>query len=292
MRYSFKLSLTACIVAALSACQTTPTNNYLDAEARPHIKEVDSVLIAKQNQVGADIKTSQLSKYLQGHIVPVLFDIGLNTIRTDKAKKYVTPVREALAEYDFTADIKEEFNQALAESGVAGADGLKVLRNEPLGFRPAYISQSTADAVLFVDVNYAFSPKFDNLNISSNVMLYPINPALSPYKERPDTDRYIEYSDNIYRNSFMASIPAGLGEESKTSENAAAWAALSEAELMEKLQDASTRLAASIAADLLVDELPEEEMETWDDGSDDLSSKPIDIDTDYPDYSEEGQTEG
>jgi len=41
-----------------------------------------------------------------------------------------------------------------------------------------------------------------------------------------------------------------------------------------------------IAADLSVDELPEEQVEAWDDGSDDLSTKPIDIDTDYPTYSE------
>jgi len=243
-------------------------------------------LIAKQNEVGADIKTSQLSKYIQGHIVPVLFDIGLNTVRTKNAKKHVTPIRETLSDYDFTADIREEFNQALAESSLEGADELKVLRYEPAGFRPAFISRSTADAVMFVDVSYAFTPKFDNLNVSSEVMLYPINPLLSPYKEKPDTDRYIEYSDNIYRNGFLASIPMDLGEDAKTSERAAAWAALSEEELLEKLQDAASKLAVSIAADLSVDELPEEQMEDWDDGSEDLSTKPIDIDANYPDYSE------
>jgi len=289
MRHRLKLGMIGCVLLALSACQTTPANNHLDAEARPLIKEVDSVLIAKQTEVGADIKASQLSKYIQGHIAPALFDIGLNTFRTIKAKKHVTPIRETLSDYDFTADIKEEFNLALAKSGVEGADGLQVLRHEPLGFRAAYISQSSADAVMFVDVSYAFTPKFDNLNISSSVMLYPINPALSPYKETPDTDRYIEYSDNIYRNNFMASIPVGLDEDSKTSERAAAWAALSEAELLEKLQDGAIKLAAAIATDMNIDELPEVEMEAWDDGSKDLSTKPIDIDTDYPDYSEDNQ---
>jgi len=158
MRNRFEFTIVACLVSALSACQTTPSNNYLDAEARPLIKQVDSVLIAKQDEVGADIKTSQLSKYVQGHIVPALFDIGVNSFRAGKAKKYVSPVRETLTGYDFTTEIKEEFNQALAESGLEGADDLKVLRYEPRGFRAAYISQSTADAVMFVDVNYAFTP--------------------------------------------------------------------------------------------------------------------------------------
>ncbi len=282
MRFYFTHTLVAGTVMAVSACQTTPPNNYLDAEARPLIKDVDSVLISQQTEVGADIKTSQLSRYVQGHIIPVLFDVGLNTVRTIKAKKHVTPVREKLVDYDFTADIREEFDQALAKSGLEGADGLRILRQEPLGFRAAYIRQSKADAVMFMDVKYAFTPSFDNLNLTSSVMVYPVNPALSPFKEKPDTDRVIEYSDNIYRNNFMTSVSVGLEGDTKTSENAAAWAALSETELLEKLQDAASSLAADIAADLSVDELPEEEMEVWDDGSDELSSDPIDIDINFP----------
>jgi hypothetical protein len=120
---------------------------------------------------------------------------------------YVAPLHETLDGYDYAADIREEFNFALADSGLEGADDLKILRQEPQGFRTALIRQSRADAVMFIDVKYAFTPKFDNLNLTSSVLLYPINPQLSPYKEKPDTDLVIEYSDNIYRNSFMASIP-------------------------------------------------------------------------------------
>ena len=78
MRHFVRMSIVVSFLAALPACRTTPTSHYLDAEARPHIKNVDSLLIAKQNEVGADIKTSKLSQYLQGHIIPVLFDIGVN----------------------------------------------------------------------------------------------------------------------------------------------------------------------------------------------------------------------
>ncbi len=310
MRYRFnmaprkmgQITTLMCGAALLTACQTTPANKYIHADARPHIKTMDSVLIAKQNTVGADIKTSKLSQYVQGHIIPVLFDVGLNTYRSHKAKEYVTPVRETLGGYDYTADIREEFNLALAESGLEGADDLKILRREPYGFRTAMIQHSKADAVMFIDVKYAFTPKFDNLNLTSSVFVYPINPELDPYKETPDRDRVIEYSDNIYRNNFMASIPVPEAEISeggvsqaegviagedeaevkrKNSENAAMWAQMSEEALTEKLQKAATELAGAIAADLNVDEPDEIEIEPQDDHDEYLKKEPILIDASF-----------
>lgn len=300
MRYCVKMTVMACGVAALTACQTTPTHNYLPAEARPHIKTVDSVLIAKQTTVGADIKTSKISQYLQGHIIPILIDVGVNSVRQKKAKGYVSPMREALSTYDYAADIREEFNQALVNSGVEGAGDLKILRQEPQGFRAAFVRKSQADAVMFVDVKYAFTPNFDNLNLTSAVFLYPINPELSPYKERPDKDRVIEYSDNIYRNNFIASIPVpedSKGDEPseldevaarKTSENAALWAQMSEDELIEKLQDAATTLAAHIAADMRVDEPDDTEIEPQEDHDEYLKTEPILMDVSFPEESSAG----
>jgi len=231
------------------------------------IKEVDSVLFAKQNEVGADIKVSKISQYVQGNIIPVLIDIGLNTYRSHKASKIITPIRTTLMDYDYTADIKEEFTQALATTELGAADSLKIIREESQGFRAAYIRQSKADAVMFIDVNYTFTPKFDALNLISSIMILPVNPALSPYKEKPDTDNIIEYEDNIYRNQFMASIPVGI-EEGSRDENGAIWMDMSEEQLTGKLQKAAQKLAAHIATDLSTDEVVEEEIE---DASDDIA---------------------
>lgn len=286
MRNAAKLGILLVLLAAMTACQTTPAAHYLDADARPHIQNVDSLLIAKQTEMGADIKTSKISQYLQGHIIPVLFDIGVNTVRSKNAKKHVTPIRETLGDYDYAMDIKEEFNRALEGSTLKGAGDLHILREEPMGFRAAFIRHSKADAVMFIDVKYAFTPSFETLNLSSAVLVYPINPELSPYKEKPDTDNVIEYSDNIYRNQFTASIPVShaedlvSGETRKTSENAAAWAALSSEQLTEKLQKAAAKLANQIAIDLNADEV-EIEIEGSSAEDDLLTTEPILIETDF-----------
>ncbi len=257
MRLRVNIGVMAAMVVVLSACaSTTPQYKHLNAEARPLLKEVDSVLFAKQNEIKADIKVSKISQYVQGHIVPVLIDVGLNAYRSHKANKIITPIRMALQDYDYTADIKEEFAQALMTSELGDGDSLKILREEPQGFRAAFIRKSEADAVMFIDVNYAFTPKFDAMNLISSVMIFPVNPALSPYKEKPDTDNVIEYDDNIYRNQFMASIPVGIKDGTRD-ENGAVWMDMSGDQLKARLQEAAQKLAAHIANDLKTDEIIE-----------------------------------
>ncbi len=249
------------VITALSACTSMPDYNHLDPRARPLIQEVDSVLISKQDVVGADIKVSKISSYVQGNIIPVLIDIGLNTYRTSKSNKLIAPIRDNLGDYNFTQDIKDEFNRALLESNLQGIDELKILRQEPRGFRAAFIRNSEADAVMFIDVKHAFTPSFDALELTSTVMMFPVNPALSPYKEKPNEDMFIELGDNIYRNQFKASIPVGI-EDAGTTENGAAWAEKTEEELVALIQKASQKLADHIAYDLSLDEVDEEVAKT------------------------------
>jgi len=258
MRGFVKFGSVFCLMAMMSACTTTRAYNHIDAEARPHIQEMDSVLLPKQKHVRADINTSKLSQYIQGHFAPVLFDLAVNGIRTHQATKIMAPIDRKLIDYDYTQDIHEEFTQALGETELADMGELLIMREEEQGFRAAYVKRSEADAVMFIDVDFAFTPSFDALELISHVMVFPVDEALSPYKETPDTDEILEFEDNIYRNQFMAAIPSGAGEDSSKSENGIAWAQRSKEELTALMQEAAQKLADHIAKDLTTDDLPEE----------------------------------
>jgi len=257
MRSTVALGGALCLSVFLTACTTTQTYNLIDADARPHIQQMDSVLISKQGEVRADIKTSKLSKYVQGHFAPVLFDLAVNGVRMHKANKIMQPIRETLYGYDFTLDIQEEFTEALSASELGDMGELRVLRQEKQGFRAAYVQESNADAVMFIDVDVAFTPSFNALNLTSHVMVFPVSDALSAYKEKPDNDDILEYEDNIYRNQFVAAIPSGAGEDSKKSEHGAAWAEMSEERLTGLMQTAAQKLASHIANDLSTNEAVE-----------------------------------
>ena len=256
-----KLGGALCLSALMAACTTTRPYNLIDAEARPHIQEMDSVIISKQSQVRADIKTSQLSRYVQGHFAPVLFDLAVNGIRTHQAKKIIQPIHATLDGYDYTQDIKEEFAVALEETELGDMGDLTLMLQEQPGFRAAYIRNSDADAVMFIDVDFAFTPNFDALHLTSRVMVFPITAALSPFKERPDTDNIVEFEDNIYRNQFISAIPARAELDSSKSENGAAWAELSEEELTGLMQSAAQKIATHIAHDLSTDDVSQEALE-------------------------------
>ena len=249
-----------CLLVMLTACTTTRPYNRIDSEARPHIQQMDSVMISKQTGVRAKIKTSKVSQYVQGHFAPVLFDIAVNGIRSHKAGKIMKPIHETLDGYDFTQDIKEEFTTAIGETEMGDMVDLMHMRKEPQGFRAAYIRQSEADAVMFLDVDCAFTPNFDALQLSSRVMIFPVSDALAPYKEKPDKDNILELEDNIYRNGFISSIPVRADVDSSKSENGAAWAEMSEEELTGLMQQAAQELAALIASDLSTDDISEEEL--------------------------------
>ena len=260
-----------------SGCASTQrSHNYIDADARPHIQELDSVLLADQDELEADINVSKISTYLQGHIAPILFDIGVNTYRTHKANKLMSPIHDNMEDYNITESLHTEMNLAFADSKMDGASNLKVVHDEEPGFRAKYIRESMADAVMFVDTKYQFTPSFEALQLLSSVTIFPVNPELSPYKEKPDEDDIIEMSDNIYRNNFVVLAP--LKTIGKTSENGAAWAEFSEEELEYLMQYTARKLADTIADDLLIDDIPEDDdaETTPEDGAqEDISIAPV-----------------
>ena len=249
--------ISACFI--MTACQTLPTHNHLDAGARQHIKTVDSVLIAKQNNIGADISQdstlAQISSIVSGSlVVPALVDIGVSSVRTISANKHAKPMREALEHHDYAWEFRKQLRHALANSNLEGVDKVAIVRQEFPGLRGLMIQESEADAILFVDMKYSFTPKFDRLYVSSHAMLFPNKPELRAFQETPDRDRNIEFSDNIYRNQFAAVIKTDIEDGSK-SENAAFWAALSEEELVDLLEQAGLVLSDAMATDINLDDV-------------------------------------
>lgn len=256
MNYISKSGVLIFTAIIMSACSTVKSHNHIDAEARPLIKKVDSVLIATQDELGADVNASKISLYAQGHFLPILLDVGISLYRTHEAHKIVKPIRETIETYNYKDDLKAELDFMLQDSDLIGMEELEVLYEEPLGFRAAYIENSDADAVMFIDVKSNFSANFEFLKILSSVMIFPTDSDLSAFKEIPDNDDILEFEDNIYRNQFGAIIPVS-DKPGKKKENGAIWAAMSKEQIAARMKIASRKLAEAIAEDLRVDDTPD-----------------------------------
>lgn len=247
-------------ILSLSACATTtPNEHYLEAGARQHIKKVDAVLIAKQDEIGADIKQNATLTKLSAlassaTFIPVLLDIGVTGVRAANANKMAKPMREKLEAHDFASDFRQQVRQSLAGTTLGGVEDILILRDEYPGLRGELIGESEADAVLLIDMKYAFTPSFEDLYVASHAVLFPNHPELNRFQETPDKDEVIEYSDNIYRNQYGVKISTGL-EDATPSEHAAKWAEMSQEQLVEVLDAAALMLADTIANDIAIDDV-------------------------------------
>lgn len=258
-RFSRRLISLAAIFS-LSACATTlPDEHHLDAGARQHIKAVDAVLFAKQHQIGADVERNATLSQIGAiamplTMIPALLDAGVTGVRTANANKMVKPIREKLAGHNYPADLRQQLRQSFAGTTLDGIDNFKVMRSEYPGQRGYLIENSSADAVLFVDMRYGFTANFKTLYLKSNVMLFPNHADLKQFQETPDRDRVLEYTDNLYRNQFAVALSNEL-EDGSASENAAEWADLSQEKLVQILDAAALLMADTIANDIGIDDL-------------------------------------
>lgn len=258
--YFTHLSALAAILS-LSACATTPPNeHYLDAGARQHIKTVDAVLIAKQDAIEADVKRDDTLSQISGLLapfspIPVILEAGLMGVRTVQAENTVKPIRAKLEGHDYPYEFRNQIRDSLARTTLSGLDDFDILRgDEHPGQRGRLLRDSDADAVLFVDMKYAFSDNFETLYVNSYAMLFPNRPELKQFQETPDKDRVLEYTDNLYRNQFSVGLSTQL-EDASTSEHAAVWAEMPPEKLVDVLDQLALVMADTIANDVGIDDL-------------------------------------
>ena len=248
-------------IISLTACTSVPkpTENYLDAGARQHIKTVDAVLIAKQDRIGADIKQNRTLSQIGAiastvSVFPVLMDVGVASVRTINANKLAKPVREKLEDHDYPFEFKKQVEQSLEGTSLAGIDDFKIVRSEFPGMRGLLVAESDADAVLLVDMKYSFTPNFGTLYVHSLAMLFPNRPELEQFQEAAGNSRQIEFSDNIYRNQYAVGISTN-SKNGTAKENAAIWAKMTEEQLTEVLDVAALTMSDTIARDIGIDDV-------------------------------------
>ncbi len=261
MRSFIMRVLAVAAIISLSACASAPkpSENYLDAGARQHIKTVDAVLIAKQDEIGADIKRNSTFSQVAGlassfTLLPVLLDVGVTSVRSINANKMAKPVREKLEGHDYAFEFKKQVEQSLEGTTLAGIEDFKIVRSEYPGLRGLLITESDADAVLLVDMKYSFTPNFGTLYVHSLAMLFPNRPELEQFQESAGNANLIEFSDNIYRNQYAVGISTKT-KDGTAKENAAIWAEMSEEQLVEVLEVAALTLSDTISRDIGIDDV-------------------------------------
>lgn len=249
------MRLTAILIAlcAVTACATPRAYNRIDAEARPLIKSVDTLLIVTESEISIDIDTSNVGTAMGGGLIGALVDAGVNQSRTADAEELISPIRDKLISFDFGAQLEAALESELPALGIEGASNVTLFRAVTPKFDDERIAASKADAVLFVRPRLSIAPDFSAVRLITNTTVFPVNAALDPFMEKPNSNASeVRPTDNIYRN--VISVVEVLSTQKGKDANAAVLSAMSAEELVAVVEKATEKAAAQIVADLAKDD--------------------------------------
>lgn len=251
------LKLCGVVLATLlvTGCATRPYNR-IDADARSEIKSVDSVLIVTQSEIGSSINVSNISGATGGGLIPALIDAGVNSSRTEKAEEAIGPIRDKLIDYDFGAVFEDRLEAKFADQSVDAVKDVELLRSDDPKAREERVNSTSADAVMFITTDYKIGPEFNSVTATANVQIFPSKDSLTPFMEKPDDNPRLKATDNIYRNSFVASVP--LSFTGTAEENAVEFSKLDMEEMTGYLDVLADNLVEKIVKDYLIDDVEEE----------------------------------
>lgn len=237
------------IAVSLAACATPRAYNRIDADARPLLNTMETKLIVTQSEIGSEIDVY----YSGAGIIPALIDTEINSRRTKKAEELISPVRNALIDFDFGARLESDLMSALATGHANGTDQIELVRSLTDDFKQTKVASSNADAVMFIEATYTISSTFGEMVTNAIVQVFPVTSQLQAFSEQPDNDdKLVELTDNIYRNVFRTTT--GLAALSDRDSNAEVVGEMTSDEIEKALSASITLLAKQISDDLLRDD--------------------------------------
>jgi hypothetical protein len=248
MQFRFSHIVLVASAFLVSAC-ATGGHLSLPPAAHDKVASTEVVLPIKQSEIYVYVPPS----YGGGGILGALIEAGIADVRTTKAEKAVSPLRNALVDFNFDETFKSALKDALAREAWLGATDYRVIKDVTVPAMDAALTASKANAVLFAWTDYQLSNDGDVLTITVAASVFPNNAALKAYVPKPPSDPAKQPKtapeNSIYHNSlrFVTRIPASpQGRDA----NIAVWSANNGSAMRDTFKLATARIAQMLADDL------------------------------------------
>lgn len=205
MRHLSRLSqLVLTLGAALAAGQALAADRIPLAEE--HRKGITSV------HVVGNLAQAEIGTRFHGSVQ--YFNQPYNHARTTALRSGAAKVEEALGAFDVRPRLKAALEQELGKHPLFQGAEVEVSQQGPLSDE-AVLAKGGADAVLVVDLWYAFNDHLEFLIVGATVTLLPTASAADPALKKAFGAGTSALSVTpLYRNLFVTSIPApGEGDE-------------------------------------------------------------------------------
>jgi hypothetical protein len=179
----------------------------------------DVVVAVPQSEVKVNVARSNLAMYSGGGLLVGLIDVAIEKHRATVAEDTVTPIRDALVDYDFDKKALETVKQATGQVPWFSVNKMIFTKDGTNENFAKLMDGSTADQLMYNYVNYAFSSDFRTLYVGLKTGLIKRNDA-----SRTETARErMAYKNAAYFNAWVyhETLP---GASDDASANAKVWA--------------------------------------------------------------------
>jgi hypothetical protein len=239
----------ALAVGVLLGCAARPVPMADGAVGR--IKSVEAILVLQQRQIRAEARRSDVATAAAGvgavaAAGAAFVDVGIESSRASAAEVKIAPVKDALSDYDFAAQLRSPVERELRQLAWMNLQTLRVEVAPDDKKIEAAIAASPADAVLVIRAGYSLTWDFSLVRVVAVATGYPKTEELTALakQSRPDL-----WPPLLYRAGFY--VTNGLAQ-GKLDRDAAvkAWADNKGQAAREALSKGAADLAKRIATDL------------------------------------------
>jgi hypothetical protein len=193
----------------LAACSTLPAHQPLSEETRAHIGSTDVVLPIHESEIYVFVPHSTAGASggaaggMIGALVGAMVDAGIDAERTKKAETAVTPLRNAMVDYNFDSSLQAALKTSLTQTAWLHAADFGVIRDVTDKNLGASMAASHADAVLFIAADYRLANDGDVMLVTLAVRLVPNSDQLRALRTGKHDDNHpFAQANALYRNTM------------------------------------------------------------------------------------------
>ena len=227
----------------------SPSRVPLKAEKRESFSQTKTIIGQSQQEIGADIKESNLTAAAGGGLLFALIDAGVNNSRAKKAVNSATPVRDALIGYDPGQTLATALKSELVSQPWLKLDQVEVRAVSDMKTVQGWINANTSGQLLTITPGYRLTSMCDGITINAFVRLHDAKPKST---DAPGT---AGDPPGLYANTFLVFLPLpGVAPKDLPAADAARlWADNGGLKARSSLDLGFTELARMIAFDLMAD---------------------------------------
>lgn len=260
---NLKLAALSALAMLASACATVvPVHQPLPADARTQFMATDVVVPVAQSEINILVPPSQVAMYGGGGLLLALIDAGIDSSNASTVEEAVKPLRNALVDFNFDEQMRNELETAFSQSPWLHAGNYKVVKEVTDANLDSILAASKSSGVMFVTTTYNLNWSGDSVTINIMPHLFPKSSELTAMVEKPATSGPKTSSLNaLYRNVFSFRDRAPNATDVRDS-NLDIWEAENAGAMRTSLKSGASKLAELLTTDLHVPLPPIDEKTT------------------------------